>query len=613
MARWTPPKNAKSRFLSVAIASLLFGPSGLATPPSPEAESGVADRRRDPFPHRELAPPETRARRHLATKALRARYGSFGAITPADNERFIALSRHQSPGLTVYLSENAVLKELNDKVIGDYDLVTALCNAHKSIVHELIMADPTLRAALVAPYHDFKGIAFAFRGDSFALRRALRLVHRQAGESFAELVRHTAVSDLLADWRGIAGDPRHFHAGGIGTSYDEAGAAARLVRTRYASHKRAGILEFQRVEPWLDANLKRVEQLRQAVTSRVDRRLLKRIPGSLAYTLDVDAVDILRKARSVRGGLASYLTHVRIRLSQTYGVGLQLQMSDLLLLRDYFATTDGFSAGLLLAKRVEIDLSGAQHNILSLDFKGQGARNHFETQVGLYRARNSGARAALKEARAAEARATVAMDRVASGVDGVLGNVYPESTRDDDLASGRTGDDKRYATQRGVRASDRRNYLSGLATRDFAAMLRSTDVSLSFADSGAAVPPAERAVLVNTAEGVLKKMEGALEGPQAKPELKAALLHLRLYPQSDGHHQLALSVGGKLSPQSLALLGRSLAAALPAQLKLRGRIEQAERALTSGSGPQPQTRPAATVVARRGVPRDAAQRLPGPR
>ncbi|MBW2736560.1 MAG: hypothetical protein JRH20_29585 [Deltaproteobacteria bacterium] len=539
---------------------------GLADPPPPDPRSGLVTH----------PTPSVTQRSHAegALAQLRNKHASFKRISDTQTARFVDLMKKEQLGLTVYVAENSILKDLNDKVLHDYDLVTTLCNVHKAIVHRLVMKDPQLRPLIAGQYHDFKGVAFAFRSESAATRLAVRKLHRKAGDIFAKILARTSIRDKISGKRGISGDPRHWYGGGIGSTYDQAGAAARLSRSRYRPHKRAVIFEFSRVERLLDAREAHTERLRSRL-SQLDKRLLVELPGRNNYTLNVGLVDIVRKAHTVSGGLNKYIAHIKTRISRRFG-GAQVSPNQVFLIRDYFAVVDSFSAKLLVKKRVEIDLGQAQHNVLSIDLKGQGARNHFETQVSLFESRLQGARVALKATRVGEDRATAEMLRAATHIDNVIAATYGAPSVDD-AASGLTGDDKRYASPRKVKAKDRKLYVSGLQGYDRAGMFRSTDVALHYADTGRRVPAEQRSALVNDAEGVLKAMDTRLEGTKAGSDLSHALLHLRLYPREKAPNQVALSVVGEVKDSTMAALGRKLKLSVPKELAVRGRIERVSK------------------------------------
>jgi hypothetical protein len=434
------------------------------------------------------------------------RHAVFGGIRDRDNRTFVGLARYANSGMPTpaklfFDLENAVLKELNDKVVQDKDFVTALTNLHKDVVWQTISADPVLRKHIVAKYSDFKSVRLAFDVDNPEIRRKLKEKMTEINGRYRDYV---ASLGLKAGWqekaRGLAADARNWYHGGVGASPDEAGLATRS--SRYFS----GVSE---VRSFLESK-ELLEESRRVVTKyqQWTETRFASVPGFLTLApggkkvLSAEAIESIRKVSPKENTNLGYQEAIQKVLRERFQISVSGE--EALALREMLNQADRFSPGLLLEERVVIDLGQPAAEVLSADFKGQNARNLEETLKALVEP-NKSLEETVRLARAGEEAATRSLEERKGRFQRVLGEMFPG------LKASFSGDDGMAFLPKPLTEVERKKFAE-LWQREGG---RAEDIRLTFerfqyADTGKSIPTEMRSKLVVAAEGMEKKLRADL-------------------------------------------------------------------------------------------------------
>lgn len=273
-----------------------------------------------------------------------------------------ALANH--PNDIHVLIENSWLKKLNDKILKNKDLVTALTNFHKKLFVEELNA---LALALkVAPYQDFKSIRLTL-ADSHRLNELVNAFNR-TNQRFYQDERVRAVvrdEDLRESWFRM----------GLGQSEVQAALAARDAR----DHGQNGVSYFwdTRLRERLSLKLNRVKELHQWLTDKLQGSTL--LVRERDYTgLHLDVFAAARKASS---------KDIWASLQQIFpSSGLDRETA--LKILEYAGLVDEFSPSVLVAKRELLTITEAPFGAFSIDFIGLGAENLRGTAKALVKAKD---------------------------------------------------------------------------------------------------------------------------------------------------------------------------------------------------------------------------------
>ncbi len=477
---------------------------------------------------------------------FKRQHSTFSAITTDHNRAYISLAQTQQRPLVFLDVENAILKELNDKVIKDKDLVTAVTNLHKEIYLRRLKEDPVLSKALQAQYSDFKSIRFAFDPEKDLPARLLR-VHETSSKEFLERIESLGLRPGPDNARGLALRPENWHLAGIGSSPDEAGAAARRARTVDNSHGTIPPQTFQETLPLLRRTLESTEDLRQTIQA-----LFSNTPGVLdeirpgVRVLSADAVALIRKIEPSGHDRFEYLAALRNEFEAVFG--RKISNDEGVMLRDYVASADRFSPGIFIEKREVIDLSAGKNGIVSADFAGQNARNIRGTMAAM--AEQTNPALSLRRARMEEQNATrVLNDRkrefsVRLDQEGHAGSLQF------------SGDDGIFLPTREVSLEEKSLLARRLASSGYPADLRITFLPERFSDTGAVIPQENRYRLIGLAESVEKSVRKNLQGQIPRERLKQMLFAVDFSPtQNGGDGKARLIVAADaVSSQELAVI-----------------------------------------------------------
>lgn len=436
-----------------------------------------------------------------APDVVREKFHSFKKITAEDNGRFISLS--EDPGQFVFISESAILKELNDHIVRDKDLVTSLNNVYKEILYDLIDKSPVLRQHMKAKYSDFKSMKFIF--DDNVVLNELQRVHREANLLFAEEFPKQIALFPHRQRTGYSNDPGKWFLAGFGGSHDEANLAARMARTEVSAHS-VPVQNFGAVRDRLEDYAQLANRTRTELVDTIQGRapeLFELREG--VEVLSLKAIEVLRKVQPAAATREAYITAVRADFKKYFDI--HLSNKEILKLRTYVSSIDQFSPSLLIHRRVEMNLGQAQHGIVSVDFSGQNARNLQGTMIAVAKGRASPEEIA-REARLQEKKVTAALNKNKMK--------FEKAAAPDNQGSTQfTGDDGLHFPDWELSSSEKYAILERASKHspDVPPQnIRVTFIPAKYTDTKTVIPDKVRSQLIVAAEGIEKTLRRRLAG-----------------------------------------------------------------------------------------------------
>lgn len=307
----------------------------------------------------------------IKRNTLVQKYEQIAITTEKQNSNWIKLAQSSKPNGYLYLDvENSVLKPMNDVIIKDKALVTAMTNRHKEIVIEnvekLLKKYPEIK---VERYSDFKSLRFAFREPTPPnFKSELSEAFKSSNQTFKnELVEMGLIkAEVKAE---------NWMRAGLGETADQATSAARYAR-QMSSENRIWNYSDSSVKADLGTILKASEDARTDMAKSIGKthpELLDSVPGSQAQIPNIDVIDIVRKEKTAE--------KIQAAIENKYGKPISpKQVQDL---TDYLNFVDEFSPGIHVAKREVATLREATHGGISIDFAGMGAHNQQATAKAL--------------------------------------------------------------------------------------------------------------------------------------------------------------------------------------------------------------------------------------
>lgn len=490
-----------ARFLLLAVVATGIAPSWGGTYKEPKQVFATVT---DPRHCREDFAALVNPGKTALLEKLRERYRTLVAVTAEDNRRFIHTAYRTKEGKFFFDAENAVLKELNDKVVRDKDLVTSLGNLYKQIFFEELEKDPLLRAKLIARYSDFKSVRLAFSEGGPELEAAAAALYARVGKRYV-----TEMKRAGAVWEGTRGLAEHngtWHLAGMGATADEANTATRSARAVRPENGFIPARRFAEIAPELKQALEENEVRRRFLEMSLHqyRGMLTPHPERQdAYVLSAEAIKVLRNVKPQDPSLLGYVTAVKAEFARTYGISLSTKQA--LAIRDYVATVDRFSAGILAEERVILDLAKAEKGVVSVDFAGQGVCNLQSTMQALAVAGIDDASAAVRAARSAEGTATCDLNKRKAAIAAVF---RKQGARDPQFS----GDDGIYFPEHDWTEIDKRRFLQNASQAENPGSYRITFLPQRYHDTAQVIPSWQRALYIVHAEEFEKELRKRLLG-----------------------------------------------------------------------------------------------------
>jgi hypothetical protein len=301
-----------------------------------------------------------RPERQTLREAFIRQFASQIYATEEENQKWIdeSLAPGASHGFYVVM-ENAWLKRLNDQVIKDKDLVTALTNYHKELF--LKNLKPALGSMPHDIYSDFKSVRLKVQAPlSDSLKIRLQEMFEITNEEFFTqplLKNILRAQDLRPEWFTM----------GVAASADEASSLAEDGGHMFWDASFENLLENKRQE---------IQDLEKHLRESFKNTPLLD-PSTSSFTLEVFTHG--RKAPSPE------------KLKELLDFEFPehpIALPEIESLYRYLRLVDDFSPPLLIAKREILSLQEAPYGAISLDFIGLGAENLRGTARALSGARH---------------------------------------------------------------------------------------------------------------------------------------------------------------------------------------------------------------------------------
>ncbi len=506
------------------------------------------------------------ARRAEAARFKQTHLHSSYAV-PADNEAFFRRMIGQAEDeMAIYFHvENAVLKQLNDKVFGDKELSASTLNLYKRIFFENLQRNPFLFSRIPRPedggvYSDYKSIRLvaipkqATELDQIETHFA-SLHNRVTQEFVAELNRFEKMKGFYQNHQGLLADPAHWNLAGMGTTASEASVQTRRSRKPLPGEERPqgiSILARRfdgRTAILVAEDLHRIERMRHNLEAQFTKSptLIKN------GILDLDAVDLLRKAQGDTSihGQTEYRAYLTRRFSERFAVRLTEAQCDLL--QQYYSHVNELAPSLYIKDQEPIalaELERATHGVVSFDFAGQNNLNLLGTmesfhQAALLAGNKKGlyqyATLALALANERQQRESDAFDSTkdvlsnalrASGLTGSGQNLQPRPKYDFTAS----GDDATFLPNSTLGILQQMRLVRELRNRwTPASRFRVTFQPQNFTDSNSKINDEQRFTLISQAESVEKRLRDELEADGVPhPTVKDTLFAIRTHPTHSG-------------------------------------------------------------------------------
>ncbi len=489
---------------------------------------------------------------------------------PANNEAFYnRVVRTEMEDRTVFLHvENAVLKNLNDKIFLDKELSASTLNLYKKLFFEQLKADDYLwsripKGELGGIYSDFKSIRLAVLPrdpkEIDSLEQHLNQLVESVSLAFAaEMKSYPKMAGFYEGVRGLVGDPAHWNLAGIGHTAQQASVEARRARKPEPGESRKpgapvpARVFGPRSSLAIAMELDEIESLRLGLVSTMTRS-----PGIIEeLSLSLDAVDLLRKAQSSPSinDRASYETYLERRFQQRFGV--TLTKKEIASLQRYYQLVQELAPPIFIKEQEPIalaELDRATHGVISFDFAGQNNVNTVGTFQAFRRAAqmtgqssDSRERALLAMELASERqqRESDAFDSSKDVLAAAIGESHLQGRGQNvqhrpkgELTS--SGDDSTFLPSIPLTLFDHGRLMIGIRDRWAPpSRFRLTFQPQNFVDSHRAIPNDERFNLISQGESIEKNLREQLEALGAEGldhlALKDTLFAVRLLPTENG-------------------------------------------------------------------------------
>jgi len=287
---------------------------------------------------------------------------------PEENRSWIeAAFEKKSKGLYVEFTAS-LLKDLNDTIIRDIDLVTALVNLHKEKVFDAL--DETLKAeGLVSiSYSDFKTGRFYIdskESNLTSLSGKIESAFLKADEDFKQHLQNENLvrrSDLEKQW---------FHLG-LSTQADLSSVAARKAKDKGQTvYSLLDKVELQELE----ADRQKIVQAFEDLAHQPSLSALFDEEGNLKLKV----FEVFRKNKTPKEFFWA--------LKENTGSRISLVQAQAFI--DILSDVDVLSPSLIVEERTSVAVQETPFGAFSLDFVGLGAKNLKATLEGVINSANS--------------------------------------------------------------------------------------------------------------------------------------------------------------------------------------------------------------------------------
>lgn len=505
-------------------------------------------------------------------EVFRAENRIYRFTTAEENGDFIKWveNRDSLPSDAVFVHIEAILKELNDRVFKDKDLVNAVLNRYRKILSTLLRSDPLLKESGLKIYSDPKTIRLSVvpkGGNREALVHTVQKIYEESTRQFQlELESIPEIKALLAAQRGFASHLSLFQRAGIGHNAEQAEIIARSERTLGIPPQGQPLIrEFDSSIELLKKRIDEIDSLQSELASsrEIPSDLFVNYQGTRLLSLDV--IDILRKIKA--NDLNEFCRVLQGALSRRFPAafrgGLQLSQSTLIQMSNYFTEVSEFSLSFLQKTREIIDFKKGGEGAVSIDIAGLGTENIFEAMRAMVDAQSTKAKSpqgeglptdttinrVLVREREAEKKVTGRMQDIKVKLGQVFGKVSGLSTQERLAIS---GDDSVWFGA--MNGAQKRALLRELYQADL------KNVRVTFLPKG--IPEIERSPLIvaqellekeirlNLEESLSKQksVSGVIDQNNSYKDTKNFIIGIDLTVNARGEKGVNLLVFGKINP-----------------------------------------------------------------
>ncbi len=338
--------------------------------------------------------------------------------TLEENRRWIEASiKEQREGLYVEFTASE-LKSLNDVVIQNKDLVTALVNLRKESDLRLL-SEITSTIEGVETYSDYKTV----RQFIPVTGEAAKVLASKLERGFADL--EVAFRERLVE-EGLV------RSGDLDSNWFQMGLGGTAGLASIAARK-AKDLDLLSSNFLIAENLVRVERDRESVVEdylelRKDRFIDYLFGGRSVDGFSLKTVEIYRKNRDAESFSRAVMENF----------GYELSVYRAAKVVSFFEKVDLFSPSLVIAGRTSVTVNEVEHGAFSLDFVGLGAKNLLATVEGVLASKSVGD--LIVKVRANEELVTAEFNNQKENLERIAREYFSE-TRGEDLVVKFSGDE----------------------------------------------------------------------------------------------------------------------------------------------------------------------------
>ncbi len=499
---------------------------------------------------------------------------------PGDNRNFYHLANSiPVKDRLVFHVENAIFKQLKDKIFSDGELAASTTSLYKQIFMNLFNRNQLLTSHLMGTYADFKSLRLMFNENSQQIRDELSKVYQEASFAFEQAMgQYPELVLRFAKQSKLNGRPEMWHLAGFGSGRgseaDEAALAARAGRHLLGSESGPHIQDFRDsgVRDLLRAKIKDSEEarteLQQTLIGMPGTEKMLHLSSAGRYVLSESLMDLLRAVPA--RNLIEYEAILHDEIQNRFGVSVDNHL--LHRMQDYYHALDALAPSIYLEKETtDMGIGRARYGLISVDQRGGGARNLVELSEQIQKVANDPkitASTRLSRAIVAARKGQqVASQRFEHKMD-LLPRAQANRLRvegDHQFAANGTsisGDDYVFAPNKPLEEWEKKDYVSGIAMEGIPSDYRVAFIDSTYRPNGNGVaqpiPSEVRAALVEGAHNFEKEFRRHLEGfkPNEIPyeQFKEMTVAVNFSLSADGSAVVNLIIGGRVTPHQLQLM-----------------------------------------------------------
>lgn len=491
-------------------------------------------------------------------------FSTFDGVLPADNEAFIkALAEREF----YFVWDMGALQDLNNVILKDKPLATAVTNFGKELVFQKAIDDPVLGRLITETYSDYKSLKVALDQAGPEVGRALARITAEAQAEFARVLNASELAARYQGQPGVWGRPELWQAGSTGRKHGD--LANQAAKSNYLEQKnllQPVFKDFAQHEAKLQRQVQDIESLRAWIVqdavhhTPVEQAFLLKRTEEGQQVLTNGAVALLRSLRKDGQSEDELAALFEKELLRRFPSTKPLARADgsptdealrrhefAVKIVSYFREANEFASALLQGERVVINLNRAREGVVSFDFKGLGAMNVAETMRALAGLPpHATAADAVRAARLAEQRVTKWLEELKGKVDQSFPQRFRAWLRRTLFFS---GDDGIYMPTREFTALEKQELVNGLHGQGIGGHIRLTFLSKKFRDLQADIPTDQKSAFIVRAEKIEKEIDLALAGTRLGEAFRNHPIGIDYAPSFRGNPSVRLVLDSSVSAE----------------------------------------------------------------